>query len=97
MTTPPVPVGGAGALLAVSKAASLRIVDGVRTPTVELRDMRPCRNRTANHKMTRPARTSAITGTSIATTSLNHATREASSELPGGPTGRRPGWLQRAG
>jgi hypothetical protein len=48
MTTPPAPVSGAAALLAVSKAASLRIVDGVRTPTAALRDRRPCRNWTAN-------------------------------------------------
>jgi hypothetical protein len=37
---PPAPVEGAAALLAVSKAASLRIVDGVRTPAAEPRATR---------------------------------------------------------
>jgi hypothetical protein len=83
MITPPAPASGAAALLAASKAASLRIVDGVRTPTAELRDMRPCRNRMANHKMTKPARTSAITGTSIAATSTNQATREGRQRAAG--------------
>jgi hypothetical protein len=69
MKAPPAPDQGAAALLAVSKAASLRIVDGVRTPTAELRGTRPCRSRMASHTTMRPANTSAIAGTSITTTS----------------------------
>jgi hypothetical protein len=73
-TTPPAPAQGAAALLAVSKASSLRIVDGVRTPTGDPRRIRPCRNRTAAHTTIRPASTSAIAGTSNGTTSTGQAT-----------------------
>lgn len=70
-TAPPAAVMGAAALLAVSKAASLRIVDGVRTPTAESRATRPCHIRTASHKTMTPASTSTIAGMSIAATSTS--------------------------
>jgi len=69
MAAPPAADKGAAALLAVLKAASLRIVDGVRTPTAEPRGTRPCHSRMASHITMRPARASAVAGTSITTTS----------------------------
>jgi hypothetical protein len=65
------PARGAAALLAVSKAASLRIVDRVRTPAAEPLATRPCHIRTASHKTMRPASTSTIAGASIAATSTS--------------------------